>query len=167
VRYSDDDPYTYFQVGATSDDELPAGYGHVRRSRVIGEGEVAFIKASRELMHWEVQHRAGLTVRAVEPVTVDEIVWLGLAVGSLRLGFRCRVVYVVDEPRRKGFAYGTLRGHPEAGEEAFILVWRDDDVVELQVIAFSKPAAWWARIGGPATTFVQTWVTDRYLKALS
>jgi uncharacterized protein (UPF0548 family) len=29
----------------------------------------------------------------------------------------CRVVYVVDEPRRAGFAYGTLPGHPEIGGE--------------------------------------------------
>jgi uncharacterized protein (UPF0548 family) len=29
----------------------------------------------------------------------------------------CRVVYVLDEPERRGFAYGTLPGHPESGEE--------------------------------------------------
>ena len=32
-----------------------------------------------------------------------------------------RVVYVVDEPARRGFAYGTLHGHPESGEEAFLV----------------------------------------------
>lgn len=163
---SGDDPFTYFHVGATSDDVLPAGYGHVRRSKVIGEGAGVFAKASRELMHWEIQRRSGLTVKAVEPVTVDEIVWMGLAVGPVKVGFRCRVVEVVDEPRRKGFSYGTLRGHPETGEEAFILAWREDDVVELHIVAFSKPAAWWARIGGPAGKMVQRGMTDRYLKAL-
>ena len=146
---------------------LPAGYAHVRRSTVIGQGEHAFSKASRDLMHWEIQRRSGLTVKANEPVTVDEIVWMGLAVGPVKVGFRCRVVDVIDEPRRKGFSYGTLRGHPEAGEEAFTVVWQDDDTVELQVVAFSKPAAWWARIGGPAGKVVQKWMTDRYLKALA
>ena len=29
----------------------------------------------------------------------------------------CRVVYVVDEPDRRGFAYGTLPGHPEIDGE--------------------------------------------------
>jgi uncharacterized protein (UPF0548 family) len=29
------------------------------------------------------------------------------------------VVYVVDEHDRRGFAYGTLRGRPESGEELF------------------------------------------------
>ena len=42
-----------------------------------------------------------------------------------------RVVYVIDEPLRKGFAYGTLPGHPETGEEAFIVEYRDDDSVWL------------------------------------
>jgi uncharacterized protein (UPF0548 family) len=167
VRTSDDDPYTYFQVGATAGDELPAGYDHVRRSTVIGEGEVAFVKAARALMHWEIQRRSGLVVKAAERVTVDGIVWMGLTLGPFKVGFRCRVVYVVDEPRRKGYAYGTLRGHPEAGEEAFMLVWRDDDAVELHVIAFSRPAAWWARIAGPATRAGARWITGRYLKALA
>ena len=167
MRYSDDDPYTYFHVGETASDVLPAGYAHVRRSKVIGEGAGVFAKASRDLMHWEVQRRSGLAVKAAEPVTADEIVWMGLAVGPVKVGFRCRVVAVVDEPRRKGFSYGTLRGHPEAGEEAFTLVWRDDDLVELQIVAFSKPAAWWARIGGPAGKVVQKWMTDRYLRSLS
>ena len=167
MRQSADDPYTYFHVGATHDEVLPAGYTHVRRSAVLGHGEHVFTRASRELMGWEVQRRSGLTVRSVEPVTADEIVWMGRALGPVKVGFRCRVVDVVDEPRRKGFSYGTLRGHPEKGEEAFTVVWREDDTVELQVVAFSQPAAWWARIGGPAGRVVQTWMTDRYLKALS
>ena len=33
----------------------------------------------------------------------------------------CRVVYVVDEPDRRGFAYGTLPGHAESGEELFLV----------------------------------------------
>ena len=33
----------------------------------------------------------------------------------------CRVVYVVDEPDRRGFAYGTLPGHAESGEERFVV----------------------------------------------
>jgi uncharacterized protein (UPF0548 family) len=31
----------------------------------------------------------------------------------------CRVVYVIDEPDIRGFAYGTPPGHPESGEERF------------------------------------------------
>ena len=38
----------------------------------------------------------------------------------------CRVVYVVDEPDRRGFAYGTLPGHPESGEELFLVRYDPD-----------------------------------------
>lgn len=158
---------TYPEVGATLGDVLPAGYDHVRRSAVIGRGGADFERATAALMSWQVQRRSGLTVRESTYVALDEVVWMGAGAGPLRVGFRCRVVAVVDEERRKGFAYGTLPGHPESGEEAFILVLRDDDAVELHVVAFSRPTQWWSRIIGPVGSLVQRWMTGRYLKALA
>jgi uncharacterized protein (UPF0548 family) len=134
---------------------------------VVGRGGGDFAAAAELLMTWQVQRRSGLAVRESARVALDEVVWMGVAVGPLKVGFRCQVVGVVDEPRRKGFAYGTLPGHPETGEEAFVLRWRDDDLVELDVIAFSRPAQWWSRIAGPAGRVVQRWMTGRYLKALA
>lgn len=43
------------------------------------------------------------------------------------------VVYVIDEPKRVGFAYGTTAEGPESGEESFILEHRDDDGVWLTI----------------------------------
>jgi len=77
------------------------------------------------------------------------------------------VVYVVDEPDRRGFAYGTLPGHAESGEELF-LVRHDpatDDVFAV-VRAFSRHATWWSRLGSPVTSLVQRVVTTRYLTAV-
>lgn len=161
------DKVSYPEVGATLGDVLPAGYDHVRRSAVIGRGGADFERAAAALMSWQVQRRSGLQVRQSERVALGEVVWMGAGLGPLRVGFRCEVVGVIDEERRKGFAYGTLPGHPESGEEAFVLVLRDDDAVELHVIAFSRPAQWWSRIAGPAGSLVQRWMTGRYLKALS
>jgi uncharacterized protein (UPF0548 family) len=78
-----------------------------------------------------------------------------------------RVVYVVDEPTRKGFAYGTLPGHPEEGEESWIIEHRDDDSVWMTVRAFSRPANpfWWAVY--PVLRIVQEVFTRRYLTALA
>jgi uncharacterized protein (UPF0548 family) len=45
---------------------------------------------------------------------------------------------VIDEPRRKGFAYVTTRGHSEVGEWAAHVLWHDDDTVSLIVHAISK-----------------------------
>lgn len=80
---------------------------------------------------------------------------------------------VVDRPaagrqvrRRQGFAYGTLRGHPEAGEEAFLVELDTEDVVWLRIVAFSRPATWYARLGGSAARVAQAVITRRYLHAL-
>lgn len=78
-----------------------------------------------------------------------------------------RVVYVVDEPDRRGFAYGTLPGHPESGEEAFVVERRPDDSVWLTVRAFSRPASALFRIGSPAMRLLQAVYTARYLRALA
>ncbi len=158
---------TYPEVGATLGQVLPAGYQHVRRSADIGRGEADFRALSHALMTWRVHERSGFAVRGSRRAALGQVVWLGLVAGPLRVGFRCEVVTVIDEPRRKGFAYGTLPGHPESGEEAFVIVWRDDDVVEMRIVAFSKPAQWWSRIAGPAGRVGQRWMTDRYLKALA
>ena len=77
-----------------------------------------------------------------------------------------RVVYVIDEPDRKGFAYGTLPGHPERGEEAFVVERRADDSVWLIIRAFSRPssALFWAAY--PALRMMQAIFTARYERAL-
>jgi len=76
-------------------------------------------------------------------------------------------VTVVDEPRRQGFAYGTLPGHPERGEESFIVELGDDDTVSLVITAFSRPASLLARATGPIAGLAQHNMTNRYLRALA
>ena len=119
-------------------------------------------------MRWDVQRGAGLRVvagseRAVEGAHVT----VRLGVGRLGIDAPCVVVYTVDEPRRRGFAYGTLPGHPETGEELFVVERREDGTVVLAIRAFSRPALWWSRAAGPAARLVQRAVTERYLRALS
>jgi uncharacterized protein (UPF0548 family) len=157
---------SYPEVGATGYGPLPPGYHHVRRSSVLGRGQAVFDAAVESLMTWEMHRRSGFTVEGSERVAVDEVAWLGIVAGRARVGFRCQVVEVTDSLRSKGFAYGTMRGHPESGEERFTVVWREDDVVELRVVAFSKPARWWSRAANPVNRLVQRWMTSRYLKTL-
>ena len=79
----------------------------------------------------------------------------------------CRVVYVVDEPDRRGFAYGTLPGHAEAGEELFAVRYDPTTgAVYAEVTAFSRHATWWSRLGAPVTSLAQRVITNRYLRAL-
>ncbi|MFZ1175152.1 MAG: DUF1990 domain-containing protein, partial [Mycobacterium sp.] len=131
-------PLTYPEVGATASGQLPAGYDHLRHEAQIGTGVQRFEQAADAVMHWGMQRGAGLRVQASSDVVVLDAVVL------VRMGFLpapCRVVYVVDEPDIRGFAYGTLPGHPESGEERFV-VRRDPDTsaVFAEVSAFSRPA---------------------------
>ena len=92
---------------------------------------------------------------------------VALVLGASRFGLvlPCKVVYVVEGARRRGFAYGTLPGHPEQGEESFIVVHEHDGSVVFRITAFSKPASALSRLGGPFTRWVQDWMTERYLAA--
>jgi uncharacterized protein (UPF0548 family) len=157
---------TYREVGATARD-LPAGYHRLARSVPAGHGRQAFARAGDAVCGWQVQLGAGLQVAASARTAVPgAVVILGLGIGPLRLRAPCRVVYTVDEPRCRGFAYGTLAGHPESGEEAFMIEHHDDDTVTFTVTAFSRPATRLAKIAGPVGAVVQRQVTARYLRSL-
>lgn len=80
--------------------------------------------------------------------------------------FPVRVVFVVDEPARRGAAFGTLPGHPLAGEELFLVERRDDDSVWFTVRIFSKPAGGFWKLVLPALRIVQAVLVRRYLREL-
>ncbi|MEV1288608.1 DUF1990 domain-containing protein [Micromonospora sp. NPDC049679] len=159
-------PLTYPERGGTRGC-LPAGYAHVDRNEPLGRGRPAFEHAARALSAWTMHRRAGLTVTASGP-TADVGVVAVLTLGWRRFGILapCRVVYTVDEPDRRGFAYGTLPGHPECGEEAFIVELTPAGEVRFSVRAFSRHASLLARAGGPVSSGVQRLITDRYVSAL-
>jgi uncharacterized protein (UPF0548 family) len=155
--------FTYQQVGATAG-ELPDGYHHVRKSAVIGNGRPRFDDAAAKVMRWGMLRGAGVRVEASSEVAaVGSEVLVGL--GPLRAP--CRVVYLIDEENRRGFAYGTLAGHPESGEELFAVRYdaATGDVLA-EVVAFSRHATWWSRLGFPVTSLAQRVITGRYMTAL-
>jgi uncharacterized protein (UPF0548 family) len=158
---------TYPEIGASTG-PLPVGYRHVRRSRSIGTGAAAFDSAADQLLSWNVHRQAGLGVEApAASAALGSTIVLRVEIGPLRIFAPCRVVAVIDEPRQRGFAYGTLPGHPETGEELFVVTRSADDQVHFHISAFSRPSTWWARIGGPVTRRVQDLMTDRYVTAAS
>jgi uncharacterized protein (UPF0548 family) len=79
------------------------------------------------------------------PITEGAIVGvLGLHFGVWSLN-ACWIAYVIEEEepllKRYGFAFGTLPGHVERGEERFTVEWdRADDSVSYEVFAFTRPA---------------------------
>lgn len=160
-------PLSYPEVGQTRG-PLPAGYSHVMRSATLGRGSDLLREAAEGLLTWQLHRRAGVRVVPSAARIADGVVAnLLIGVGPLAVTAPVRVVYVVDEPMRRGFAYGTLPGHPESGEEAFVLEHLADDRVVLTITAFSRHATTLARLGGPAAAVVQRLVTGRYLRALA
>ncbi len=151
--------FTYSAVGATATTP-PAGFV-VDRTRIkLGEGETVFRAAGDALRRWE-QFRLGWVEACPSdtPIQKGEVVAvMGRAVGLWWLN-ACRVVYVVDEagPISKfGFAYGTLPGHVESGEERFLVEWnKGDDGVWYDILAFSRPNQFSARLGYPVVRRLQ------------
>lgn len=154
---------TYREVGATAA-RLPDGYHHVCKSAVIGRGRQRFEEAAAKVMRWGMLRGAGVRVEASSEVAaVGSEVLVGL--GPLRAP--CRVVFVIDEADRRGFAYGTLPGHPETGEELFAVRYDPtSDEVYAEVVAFSRHGTWWSKLGSPVTSLAQRVITTRYLTSL-
>lgn len=156
-------PTTYPELGATAAG-LPAGYRHLRAATRIGRGRDRFERAADAVMRYGMLRGAGLRVDATTEVAEVGTEVLG------RLGpfvAPCRVVYVIDEPNRRGFAYGSLPGHAVVGEELFAVRFDPaDDGVYSEVVAFSRPATWWSRLGSPVLRLAQQVVSHRYLRAV-
>jgi uncharacterized protein (UPF0548 family) len=160
-------PLTYATAGQTAG-VLPPGYHHLHASAIIGSGQAVFTAAATALLTWQAHLRAGLHVSAATAAAEPgAVVLLSVGAGPIRLRAPCRVIYLTDEPARRGFAYGTLPGHPESGEEAFLISRQDDGTVTFTITAFSKPATALARIAGPFGRSIQEHITARYLRALA
>jgi uncharacterized protein (UPF0548 family) len=143
--------FTYSEVGATATTP-PPGYV-VDHTRVkLGEGEKVFAAAWAALGRWEQFRLGWVRARAEEkPIESGDVVAVVARLFGLWWLNACRVVYVVEElgaVHRIGFASGTLPDHAGSGEERFLLEWdRASDVVTYDILAFSRPHQWLARLG--------------------
>ncbi|POX56565.1 DUF1990 domain-containing protein [Streptomyces sp. Ru71] len=147
--------FTYEAVGATRDDlaACPPGFHSLHVRTRLGEGEAVFHRAAEAVLTWELHRAMGVGINAsADRAAKDVDVTVTLA-GLIKAP--CRIVWATEEPRRAGWAYGTLTGHPECGEEAFVVDRTGDGTVWLTVAAFSRPAKWYAKAGGAATRGLQ------------
>jgi uncharacterized protein (UPF0548 family) len=149
LNSSSSNAFTYPHVGSTMNSVIPDGYVADHNRISLGNGEERWA-ASRSLVeHWKMFDFPWVELCWPEtPLRADE----NVAILVSHLGFwslnDARIVYVVDEPNRFGFAYGTLSRHGESGEERF-LVERDPATGEVfyDLFAFSKPNYLLARLG--------------------
>ena len=157
---------TYSEVGATAG-PLPSGYHHQHLTAPIGYGRAQFQAAAECLLRWEMHEGAGLHPQVSDPVAQEgSVAVLRLQLGPVRLRVPVRVVRVVDEPSRRGFIYGTLPGHPERGEESFVVEMEEDGTVFFHLAAFSRPGRWFTMLGQPVSRAGQVLISERYLTAV-
>jgi len=149
--------FSYAEVGATADVDAPArlerDYYVDRHRFALGTGRALFERARAALFAWRHFEIPWLSLEGAHtPAAEGQVVATLARVAGLWFLNPCRVVYA--EPT--AFAYGTLRGHVERGEERFAV--RYDSVseqVSYEITAFSRPAALVARIGLPLARATQ------------
>lgn len=149
-------PFSYEAVGATRTDSMPAGFDHDHNRALVGTGAPAFAAACAALRAWEMfaPPLVWIEPRGIPIVPGEVAAVVAHALGLWWLN-AARIVYVIDEPRQFGFAYGTLPGHVERGEERFSVEWLEDDTVWYDLKAFSRPGYWGARLVRPLARRLQ------------
>jgi uncharacterized protein (UPF0548 family) len=148
--------YTYPEPGATSGTEMAACYVVDRTRTTLGRGRAAFERACSALRRWRQFDLGWLTAAPADaPIAPGTGVVVAARVWGVWATNVARIVYVVDEPRRFGFAYGTLPGHMAIGEERFLIDWDDADEVHFDVLAFSRPRHLLMKLGYPLVRRLQ------------
>jgi uncharacterized protein (UPF0548 family) len=139
----------HWQVGRP---ETVRGFNVDHNCCEIGRGLADFEIARQGLFAWKMAPPWVAMAGRIEPA---ELVSLEFQLAGLYWLSCGRVVYTFDEAEeagatlRCGFAYGTLPGHVETGEERFSVALRPDGSVVYELMAFSRPRYWAARLVKP------------------
>jgi uncharacterized protein (UPF0548 family) len=148
-------PLSYGEEGATRG-EFPVGFTHDRNEAIIGHGMEEYERAVQGLRAWKMFPSGWTTVVPNHmPPTLGSTVVVIFRLLGIYWRSAARIVYEVDERdvgdvvQRQGFAYGTLPGHVECGEEAFTIALRKDGAVVYELRAFSRPQYLLTRLAKP------------------
>lgn len=156
---------SYDHVGSTLRADHPVGR---QLTRAIGEGGADFDAAVDGLRRWACHDGLGARVHPPDAaIAAGTTVLVAIPLGPLSVVVPNRVVVVVDEPDRFGFAYGTLHGHHERGEEAFVVERLADGTVRGTIRVDAVPASVAARLGRPLVAVLQRRAMQRYLDGLA
>src|SRR5262245_1176369 len=151
--------FSYPHAGVTTQCVAPPGFDYDHSAVTIGQGDHTFAAACDVLRNWRqfppAWSRIFPTAAALREGTIVILVIRALGIWWLN---PCRIVYLIDEPspiRRFGFAYGTLPGHVERGEEQFAIEFDTEGTVRYTIRAFSRPRMLAARLAYPIVRRLQ------------
>jgi len=160
-----DSPLTYQEVGATARidspdvrDILAARYDVDRHEIVLGSGRELYTRASAALADWRHFGVPWLEFHRRGAVAPGQVVATVVCIAGAWFVNPCRVVYADFSSDRDSvaYAYGTLRGHAESGEERFrVSIDPASSEVRYEITAFSRPAIFLSRVGYPLARRVQ------------
>ncbi len=159
-------PFSYKEVGA-SKGAIPSGYPINHHRIQIGAGANAFARAKKAIRNWTMYQLEWTRLYPIDTsIAAREVVCVVVNHGFCWSINPCRIIYVLEESggevERYGFAFGTLPGHSEEGEERFTVEWNHaDDSVWYELLSFARPHHFLARIGFPfVRLFQKKFATD-------
>lgn len=149
-------PFTYHEIGKTSIQTRIQSYDNDYLKVKIGTGEEDFQKAIAAIQDWRMFPRKWTRILLEEmPVLEGACVAMFAHFAGIWWRNACRIVYVINEPKRYGFAYGTLPAHIESGEELFLVSKDEKGIVWYEIRAFSRPKHWIAKVSYPIIRLLQ------------
>lgn len=134
--------FSYKDLGCTRGRSVP-GFNTDRARIQLGSGDIIFERAKRAIRDWRMFSMEWVKLcwpyKKLIPGTV-------VAIQAHHFGFysvnAAKILYVVEEPQRFGFAYGTLMNHVARGEELFVVYQDEDGKVWYELTAISRPNHW-------------------------
>ena len=149
-------PLSYVLTGQTREPEKVKGFDNDYREIRLGRGAAVWEAAKKALLHWQMFPQRWTRIYPAKPaLQKGNEVLISARFAGIWWTNSARIVYVIDEDRRFGFAYGTLPGHLERGEEQFLVRMDEHDNVFYSVKAFSRPRHWLAKICYPMVRRLQ------------
>jgi uncharacterized protein (UPF0548 family) len=160
-RTAEQDTFSYAEVGATVANIFPTGF-NVHHNRIrLGAGMPLFERAYAALEAWKMFELGWVElIHPSQPVAPGRTVLVLAHTFGLYSLSASRVIAMIDKDDgqtwRRGFSYGTLGHHVERGEERFSVEYHhEDDSVWYDLLAFSTPQHWLARLGYPLSRTAQ------------
>ncbi len=159
------DPFSYSEVGQTAQLDAPgvrevltSRYDVDRHQFTLGTGRDLFERAQSSLMAWRQFDIPWLEFHGARRVEPEQVVATLVSMAGVWFLNPCRVVYTEfsAEKNSASYAYGTLRGHAECGEEQFRVSFDPaTEEVQYEIAAFSRPAIVLAKLGYPLARRLQ------------
>jgi uncharacterized protein (UPF0548 family) len=170
-----DRPFSYAEVGASADlasVRALSGYDLDLRPFSLGRGRDLYERARSSLLAWRHFEIPWLELLGGdEPASTGQVVATLTRVLGLWFLNPCRVVYTEcppDPSNEVAFAYGTLAGHVERGEERFTVRFNPlTEDVTYEILAFSYPAVPLTRLAYPWVRRLQRRFATSSAEALS